>query len=71
MAAIDRNRNIKPMYKAKVKVETAGFINSKTPTIKVIMPRANVQPQFSIWFRLPIANTISENPPNKKDNAKE
>jgi len=51
-------------------IESAGWLIREIPTIKVRIPKAKDQPQFSNWCLLTIEKTVSEMPPNKNDKAK-
>lgn len=51
-------------------IESAGWFMREIPTIKVMIPKAKDQPQFSNWCLITIEKTVSEIPPKKNDNAK-
>ena len=50
-------------------MDSAGFNINKTPTIEVTIPKAKDHPQLSNCSLFASENTISENPPNKKEMA--
>lgn len=51
-------------------MESAGWFIREIPTIKVMIPKAKDQPQFSNCCLLTIEKTASESPLNKNDKAK-
>lgn len=50
-------------------MDKAGLESSRIPTIKVIIPKAKVQPQLSKRSLLTIENKTSDRPPKIKDSA--
>ena len=50
-------------------MDNAGFSNNNIPTIEVTIPNAKDHPQLSNCSLFAKENTISESPPNKKENA--
>lgn len=63
---IERNRMIKPTYKASTAMESAGFINNNAPITNVTIPKTRYQPQLSSCFLLATENRISKIPENRK-----